>query len=105
MSETSMIKKSKGRHSVSLFIDKNRAVYFDPFEIEYIPQEVLNKIKDKSITHNMFGIQDNKSIMCGFYLFFPNDYKKNDKIIYKYFEMLQLRAKFETEMVSCSKFI
>ena len=53
----------------------------------------------------MFGIQDNESIMYGFYcigfieymlagktlldytnLFFPNDYKKNDKIIYEYFK-------------------
>ena len=29
--------------------------------------EVLKKIKDKSITHNIFRIQDNESIMCGFY--------------------------------------
>ena len=88
-----------------MFIDKNTAVYFDSFGIEYIPQEVLNKIKDKSITHNIFRIQDNESIMCGFYciafieymlsgktfldytnLFSPNDYKKNDIIIYKYFK-------------------
>ena len=72
---------------------------------EYIPQEVLHKIKDKSITHNIFRIQDNESIMCGFYctalieymlagktlldytnLLSPNDYKKNDKIIYNYFK-------------------
>ena len=64
------------------------------------PEEVLNKIGDKSITHNIFRIQDNESIMCGFYcitfieymlagktllhytnLFSPNYYKKNDKII------------------------
>ena len=42
-------------------------MYLDSFGIEYIPQEVLNKIKDKSITHNIFRIQDNESIMCGFY--------------------------------------
>ena len=36
------------------------------FEIEYIPREVLNKIKDKLITHNIFRIQGNESIMCGF---------------------------------------
>ena len=83
----------------------NLAVYFDSFGIEYIPQEVLNKIRDKSITHNIFRIQDNESIMCGFYcitfieymlvgktlldytnLFSPNDYEKNEKIIYKYFK-------------------
>ena len=73
-------------------------VYFDSSGIEYISEEVLNKIKDKSITHNIFRIQDNESIMCGFYciafkeymlagkilldytnLFFPNDYKKMTK--------------------------
>ena len=68
-------------------------------------EEVLNKIKDKPITHNIFRIQGNDSIMCGFYcmafieytlavktlldctnLLSPNDYKRNDKIIYKYFK-------------------
>ena len=55
--------------------------------------------------HNKFRIQSDDSIMCGFYcipfikyviagktlldysnLFSPNDYLKNDKIIYKYFQ-------------------
>ena len=96
-------KKSKGTHWVLLFISKNTAVYFDSFEIEYILQEALNKIKDKSFTHNIFRIRDDDSIMCGYYcsifieymiagktllgytnLFFSNDYEKDDKIIYKY---------------------
>ena len=98
-------KNSKGTHWVSLFIDRNTDVYFDSFGFEYIPLKVLNKIRDKSVTHNIFRIQDNESIMCGFYciafieymlagktlldytnLFSPNDYKKNGKIIYKYFK-------------------
>ena len=98
-------KNSKGTHWVSLFTHKKVALYFDLFGIEYIPQEALNKISDKSITHNIFRIQDNESIMCRFYcitfieymvtgktlldytnLFSLNDYKKNDKIIYKYFK-------------------
>ena len=45
---------SKGTHWVSLFTDKNLAIYFDYFGIEYIPQEVLNKIRDISVTHNIF---------------------------------------------------
>ena len=96
-------KNSKGAHWVSLFIDRNLAVYFDSFGIEYIPQEVLNKIRDKSITQNIFRIQDSKSFMFGFYniafircmlagktlldytnLFSPNG--QNSKIIYKYFK-------------------
>ena len=47
-------KQNKGAHWVSLFIDKNRAVCFDSFEIEYIIQEVFSKIKGKSITHKVF---------------------------------------------------
>ena len=48
---------------MSLFIDRYFAVYFDPFGIEYIPYEVLNKIKDKPITHNIYRRQDNESLM------------------------------------------
>ena len=67
--------------------------------IEYISQEVLNKIKDKFVTHNIFRIQSDDSAMCGFYcmafleymtvgktlldytnLFSPINYQKNDKI-------------------------
>ena len=55
--------KSKERHRVSWFIDRNTALYYDSFGIEYIPQDLLNKIRDKSITHNIFRIQDNESIM------------------------------------------
>ena len=62
-----MDKNSKGTHWVLLFFDKNTAVYFDSFGIEYIPQEVLNKMEDKSTTNNIFRIQDKESIMCGFY--------------------------------------
>ena len=39
------------------------------FGIEYIPQEVLNKARDKSITRNIFRLQDNESITCGFQCF------------------------------------
>ena len=95
------VNKLNKRHRVSLFIDKTTTV----FGIEYIPQEVLNKIKYKSITQNVFKIQDDDSIICEFYciafieymlagkvlsgytiLFSPDYYKKNDKIIHKYFK-------------------
>ena len=67
------------------------------------PQKVLNKIRDKLITHNIFRIQDNDSVVwillhC-FHriyvfrktlldytsLFSSNDCQKNDKIICRYF--------------------
>ena len=46
-------KKSKRTYWLSLFIDRNTAVYFDFFVIKYVPQEVLNKIKVKSVTHKI----------------------------------------------------
>ena len=80
-------------------------MYFDYFGIEYIPQEVLSKINDKSITHNIVRIQSDDSVKCGFYciafimiagktllvldytnLFSLNYYQKIEKIIYKYFK-------------------
>ena len=57
------------------------------------------------ITHNIYEIEDNESVMCGFYciafieymlagktlldyfnLFSPNDYTKNYKIMHRYFK-------------------
>ena len=78
-------------------------MYFDSFGIKYIRQEVLSKIKEKSVTHNIFRTQNDNSVMCRFYCtasiefmiavkaldytnFSPNDYKKNYKVIYKYFQ-------------------
>ena len=52
---------------MSLFIDRNISCILLSFGIEYNPQEVLNKARDKSITYNISGIQGNESIMCGFY--------------------------------------
>ena len=110
-------KKGKETHWVSLFINIDTAVYFGSFGIEYILQEVLNKLKDKSITHNIFRIQDNGSVMSRFYciafieyilagkslldytnLFSANDYRNDDKIIYKYF-----RDKYVKSRVSIKK--
>ena len=43
-------KQSRGTHWVSLFIDRNTAVYFDSFGIEHNPQDVLNKKTNQSYT-------------------------------------------------------
>ena len=40
-------KNSKGTHWISLFFDRNLAVYFDSLSIKYVPQKILNKIRDK----------------------------------------------------------
>ena len=81
-------KKSKGTHWVLLIIDGNVAVYFDSFGIEYIPLEVLNKIRDKSTTRNICieYMLLGKPLLDYNNLFSPNDYERSDKIIYNYFK-------------------
>ena len=59
-------KRSKGKDWVSLFTDRNADVYLNSFGIEFFPEEVLNKIKQKSMIQSIFRIQDDDSIMCGF---------------------------------------
>ena len=72
-------KQSNRAQCVSLFIDRNTVLYFDSFGTEYIPQEVLGKIKDKSVTHNIFRIQDDDSIICGFYRIAFKEYMIGDR--------------------------
>ena len=60
-----------GTHWIALFCKKNKIVYLDSFGVEYIP----NKIKEfteefsgnKNIKTNIFRIQEDNSIMCGYF--------------------------------------
>ena len=52
---------------ILFLIDKITAVFFDYFGIENTPQEIINKIKKKSISHNIFRIQSDCSVIRGFY--------------------------------------
>ena len=49
-----------------------------------ISQEVLDKIKDKSITHDIFRIQDNDSSMWGFYCITFIEYMLAEKTLLAY---------------------
>ena len=62
-----MTKKAMKHIGFYYLVKKNTAVFFSSFGIKCILQEVLNKIKNKSITHNIFRIQSDDSIMCGFF--------------------------------------
>ena len=54
-------------HWSSSFIENiYTAVYFDSFGIEYVPRHILKKIKNKSITHNIFRMQDDDSVIVDF---------------------------------------
>ena len=81
-------KKNKGTYWVLLFIDRNTAVHFDSFRKENIPQEVLSKIKDKSMTHKIFRIQDDDSVMYGLYCIAFIEYMIAGKTLLDYTNLL-----------------
>ena len=93
-----------GTHWVALYAQNNYVTYFDSFGVENIPKEIRTFINNKNIKTNMFRTQAYDSIMCGHLcigfidfmlsgkilidfinLFSPNNFKRNDDIIPKYF--------------------
>ena len=94
-----------GTHWIALFCKNNEIVYFDSFGVEHVPKEIEKFIGHKNIKTNIFRIQSNNSIMCGYFfircidfmfadktlidftsLFSPYDFEKNDNIILSYFK-------------------
>ena len=93
-----------GAHWVALWVNNNNVTYFDSFGVEHIPKEIKTFIKNKNIKTNIFRIQAYDSIMCGYFctgyidfifkgksltdytnLFSPNNFKKNDHTLLKFF--------------------
>ena len=86
-------------------MNANNIVYFNSFEVKHIPKEIRKFIGNKNIITYIYRIQAYDSIMCEYFcirfidfmlkgksllnytnLVSPNDYKKYDKIILKYFQ-------------------
>ena len=85
-----------------MHVDNNEVTYFDSFRVEHIPKEIKELAKKKNIKINIFRIQANDSVMCGYicigfidflfkgktlteYTNSPNNFEKNDDIVFKYF--------------------
>ena len=93
-----------GTHWVVLYVNNKTITYFDSFGVEHIPRQIMKLIARKKVITNIYRIQAYNSIMCGYFctgfinfmfngksltdytnIFSPNDFKKNDDIILKYF--------------------
>ena len=50
---------------------KNEIIYFDSLGVYYIPEEIIEFIKkfpgSKNIKTNIFRVQEDNSIMCGYF--------------------------------------
>ena len=94
-----------GTHWITLFCNRSEIVYFDSFGVEHVPEEITEFIGNKNIIANIFRLQANDSVICGYFcigfidfmlaskkltdftsLFSPYDFEKNNDIILSYFK-------------------
>ena len=55
-----------GTHWIALYVKNNVVAYFDSFGVEHVPREIMHFIGHKDIKTNIFRIQADNSIMCGY---------------------------------------
>ena len=85
---------------IALFCNKSEIVYFDSFCVEHVLDEMIKEfVGNKNIKANIFQVQANNSVMCGYFyiefidfmlagkklidftsLLSPYDFKKNDNV-------------------------
>ena len=94
-----------GTHWIALYVKNIEMIYFDSFGVEHVPNEIEKFIGHKNIKTNIFRIQANNSIMCGYFcigfidfmlacktlidytsMFSRYNSDKNDNIIFSYFK-------------------
>ena len=94
-----------GTHWIASFCKKSEIVYFDSCSVELVPEEIKEIFGKKNIKVNIFRVQSNNSIMCGYFyigfidfmlagktltgftsMFSPYDFEKNASIIFDYFK-------------------
>ena len=92
-----------GTHWIDLFCNKNEIAYFDILGVEHVPKEIKEFVGNKNIKANIFRVQANDSVMCGYFcigfidfmlagkkltdfkkMFSSYDFKKSDDIILTY---------------------
>ena len=56
-----------GTYWIALFCNRSEIVYFDSFGLEHVPEEIKQFIGNKNIIVNIFHVQANNSIMCGYF--------------------------------------
>ena len=94
-----------GTHWIALYVNAKNVTYFESFGVNYVAKEIIKFIRNEIIITNIYRIQAYDSIMFGYLCIWLNDfmvegkslleytnsfssseYKKNDKIILKYFQ-------------------
>ena len=90
---------------IVLVCNRSEIVYFDRFGVEHVPEEPKNFVGNKNIIANIFQVQVNNWVICGYFcirlidfmlagkkltdftiLFSLHDFEKNDNIFPSYFK-------------------
>ena len=66
----------------------NSATYFDSFGVEHIPKEIKTFINKSTIVINIFRIQANDSIMCGYFCIGFIDFMLEGKTLQIFFHQI-----------------
>ena len=70
-----------GMHWIALFCNKNEIVCFNSFGVEHFPEEIEKFLGNRNLVANIFRVQANNSVMCGYFCIGFIDYmlagKKN----------------------------
>ena len=101
-----------GTNWIALYVKNIEVIYFDSVGAEHLPKEIRRFDGHKNIKTNIFRIQANNSIMCGYFcilfvnymlsgknlidhtsLFSPYDFEKNDVITFSYFKYTEYLKK------------
>ena len=88
-----------------LYFVTSEIVYLDSFGVEHVPEEIKEFVGNKNIIANIFRVQANNSVICGYFrirfidfmlagknmtdftsMFSTYDFKKNDNVILSYFK-------------------
>ena len=70
-----------GAHWIVLHGSNNDATYIDSFGIEHVSKETKHFIRNKNMQTNIFRIQANNSITCGYFCIGFIDYMVADKTL------------------------
>ena len=56
-----------GTHWIALYVKNNEVIYFDSFGVEHVPKEIKRFIGHKNTKTNIFRMQGDNSIICGYF--------------------------------------
>ena len=56
-----------GIHWIAVFCNKSEIIYFDRLGVEHVPKEIKEFVGNKNIKANIFRVQANNLVICGYF--------------------------------------